>query len=432
MLLFIINLVTALEYLPIYGKIELEGHYYTKLSIGTPAKLKYFSIDLSSRLSFLTCSPCKNCGKHSSTYFNPKSSNSCSYPHYSTATSHKLNQSDALNYSIVFNQGSELRGYLIQETLTLSNHLNISNEFKLILGCNSKETGVFIEQPEDGILGFADIENSHLSLVNSMVKGRIIESKSFSFCFALFDGFITFGGMDIGLNSSPTVWVDMVKNRNYAFEVDEIGFGNKNYLETPTEFLLSSGSAISFFDSGIFSRLMKGLEGFCKQNGKCLGKITELEGFTGKCFHSLSISEDKFFSSFPILEFQVKDSKIFWNPESYLVRIRTEAGLFCIGISLNNDSEKNILGSNFLRLKQVNFDIDKGKIGFSDSDCELPNYISINEQLYKEVYERQDLFISDETMFMLMLIVLHVTFAVFYIKIRNSDILEENKKLVDV
>lgn len=432
MLLIIIALATALEYLPIYGKIELEGHYYTKLSIGTPAELKFFSIDLSSRLSILTCSPCKDCGKHSSVYFNPESSSSSKYLHYSSESSHKFIQNDALNYSIIFDHGSEIRGYLVEETLTLTDYLNTSSEFQLIVGCNSKETDEFINKPEDGVLGFADIENDQLSLINSMFKGKVIENKSFSFCFASFDGFIAFGGMDGYLNSSPTVWVDMVKSKNYAINVDGLRFGNSQYLDSPTEFWLSSGSAISFFESGIFSRLMEGLNDYCKQKGKCLGKLTELEGFTGKCFHSLSISEDKFFSSFPTLEFQVMDSSIFWTPESYLVRIRSEAGLFCVGMSLNNNSEKNILGSNFLRLKQVNFDLDNNKIGFAASDCELVSYVSINEQLYKEVHEENTSFISDEIVFMLLLATLHIMFLVFYFKLRSLDLAEDNKKLVNV
>lgn len=426
MLIFIVTISAALEYLPLYGKIELSTHYYSKLSLGTPPQEKIFLLDLESGLSALTCSPCEGCGEHQSPYFSPESSSSSEILSYPTNNNLRSSQKSTLNYSINYFYGSKISGYLIQESLTFLNSFNVSKQFQMVLGCNSFENGRFLNRPADGILGLGRSNNENYSIVESLIRAKTIKGKSFSICLGSVDGFIVFGGMDEKFNMGPVSWVNMVKSNNYGMRIDEISIGgwNLNVFKAQAEFMISSGSSISFFCEDIFKEIMNGFNEYCKQAGMCQGTKTDFKEFSGLCFHSKKVP----YASFPSIKFLANGSTISWEPESYLIRIQGNSGLYCVGISLNNQSEKNILGSNFFRQKQIFFDLENEKLGFSASSCEQLDLISSTEKTHNYFFVESRP-VSTINIFYI-LAAIHFSFLAAYLKVRNSIRLQNNKIIV--
>jgi len=428
MLVFIISISAALKYLPLYGKTELSTYYYSKLSLGTPPQEKNFLLELGSGLSTLTCSPCEGCGNHTSPYFSPQSSTTCEILSYSTNKNLRSSQKSTLNYSINYFDGSKISGYLIQETIFFSNSPNSPKEFQMILGCNFFENGRFLNHPPDGILGLGKPNNENYSIFESLIKAKSISEKSFSICLGYADGFIVFGGMDERFNISPVSWVKMSEVNNYVMRIDEIsiGEGSLKALKASTEFMISSHSSISFFSEDIYKAIMNGFNSYCKQPGKCQGTKSELKDFAGLCYHSKQIP----YESFPTIELLANGSTILWEPESYIIRIQGDTGLYCVGIGLSHHPKENNLGSNFLRLKQIFFDLENGKFGFSSSSCEHSEFISSTEKAHNSfsTHKNPD---SNAIFYLICSIALvHIVFIGAYFKVRNSIKLQNNQIIV--
>ena len=388
MLLILLQVVTCIEYIPIFGATEFPGYYYSKVSIGTPQKIKKLMIDLGSDLLAITCIGCESCGKDPANYYNYSESSTSIMLHKNDAKSNILGK---FNYSVQYVEGSQLKGFLIKDTLSFSSSEGRDINITATIGCNSIETGVFSRSFVDGIMGLPILKQSKNSFFNSLLSSNTISQKIFSVCIDTYNGFISFGGIDESLNDGKISWMGLKEGSHFEFSSDQILLGSKSSLKTiktHENFVVASGSTISYFRENMFNEFVFMFQDFCSFEFNCRAKIASVPNFEGLCYESFGKNQNFDFESFPNFEFRYEDLKIVFKPEDYMVRVRVDRpGVFCIGILINPFANVNVLGTNFMRGKHFYFDFEKMKVGVAESGCDLNLNASEVEYFIYEVEE---------------------------------------------
>lgn len=98
-------------------------------------------------------------------------------------------------------EGSSWKAYKVRDRVWIDYHDDnegtdplaaLSSDY--VFGCQTAQTGLFASQVSNGIMGFADTEDT---LVPTMVKQGVLQHRIFSLCFARTGGAITLGGIDV-------------------------------------------------------------------------------------------------------------------------------------------------------------------------------------------------------------------------------------------
>jgi hypothetical protein len=71
------------------------------------------------------------------------------------------------------------------------------------IGCQTEETGLFIDQKENGIMGLS--QDSH-TIMAYLIQGHRIDRNVFSLCFADSGGHMVLGGIDESLHLSTPLY----------------------------------------------------------------------------------------------------------------------------------------------------------------------------------------------------------------------------------
>ena len=416
MLLILLQVVTSIEYLPIFGATEFPGYYYSKVSIGTPQKIKKLMIDLGSDLLAITCIGCESCGKDPANYYNYTESSTSIMLHKNDVNSNILGK---FNYSVQYVEGSQLKGFLIKDTLSFSSSESKNINITATIGCNSIETGVFSRSFVDGIMGLPILRQSKNSFLNSLLSSKTISQKIFSVCISTYNGFISFGGIDESLNDGKISWMALKEGSHFEFTSDQILLGDKSSLKTiktHENFIIASGSTISYFRENLFNEFVFMFEDFCSFEFNCRAKLVAVRNFEGLCYENFEKSGNFDFESFPNFEFRFEDLKIVFRPEDYMVRVRVDRpGVFCIGILINPFADLNVLGTNFMRGKHFYFDFEGMRAGVAESGCDLNLNASDVEYFIYEVEEVTEFEIMKNSfyVFVVFFVLNLMVFAVF-------------------
>lgn len=92
------------------------------------------------------------------------------------------------------------------------------------IGCQIKETGLFITQKANGIMGFAD---SPKTLVAAMVEHGKIDKHIFAMCFGAKGGMLSIGGVDHSVHLETMRYVPYTAGSRYA--IHDLQFFNHKY-----------------------------------------------------------------------------------------------------------------------------------------------------------------------------------------------------------
>lgn len=127
--------------------------------------------------------------------------------------------------------------------------------FRFPLGCQTKETGLFISQKENGIMGMG---RHQTTIMAHMLSANRIERNIFSLCFGVAGGNFVLGGVDYSRHTTDVSYSPMLGDRTgwYPVHVKDIQVAGSSLgvdtssLNSGKGVIVDSGTTDTFFVSG--------------------------------------------------------------------------------------------------------------------------------------------------------------------------------------
>lgn len=142
------------------------GTHHVMVYIGSPPQRQTLIVDTGSRLMAFPCSPCRNCGRHVSKYFDPSKSTTDRIPSCGSCLLKGVSKCSDFQDRCVISQkymeGSSWTAFETEDLVWLgsSDHQEAVEEYMKLavpyaFGCQTTEKGLFRKQYADGIFGLA-------------------------------------------------------------------------------------------------------------------------------------------------------------------------------------------------------------------------------------------------------------------------------------
>ncbi|ETV74515.1 hypothetical protein H257_11039 [Aphanomyces astaci] len=250
------------------------GTHYAEIYLGLPPQRASVIVDTGSHMTALPCSSCVDCGEHTDPPYDVSKSTTANYltcAEYGHCYSCESNNHCRMTQS--YAEGSMWSALMVSELcwvgpLPSTNDDNAPDEpdpsmllskfgVRFPIGCQTKETGLFLTQKENGIMGMSQDPNT---IVPFLVKSGVLRANLFSLCFADTGGTMVLGGIDPTLHIAPPMYTPLLTTSGwFTVEVLDILIGNVSLNIAPSWYnsgrgvIVDSGSTDSYFPSSVGS-----------------------------------------------------------------------------------------------------------------------------------------------------------------------------------
>ena len=331
----------------IEGGSDLQ-YFYLSFEVGEQQSPQKAIIDTGSDTLAFPCASCRaeDCGTHADPRF--LSSNSKSFEALVVCSNFDIfDGARFCKFNKSYLEGSSISGFLAQDFVsfktkqssegtslkrtgfsTLSD-LKIKTEF----GCTTKETGLFVSQYADGIMGLDD-KSSFIQSVEKENKGM---SYSFGFCFH-FQGGIMLSDIRDKDNLEMTRFLDkniedyssvsrvpyFIENGSYNVKIKRLVVGKEVIEMSDGKMMIDTGCSNSIFPQTILDQILSAINFYCETDKDSCGKLPNFKIHGQTCVEL--ILPDPFFTSieqllatFPTIEFHFNEDKqvMRLTPRSY-------------------------------------------------------------------------------------------------------------------
>ncbi|POM59643.1 hypothetical protein PHPALM_31595, partial [Phytophthora palmivora] len=201
------------------------GTHYAEIYLGIPAQRASVIVDTGSHLTALPCSSCNGCGQHTDPLFEVSKSTTAKYLACHDFDSCRSCEQDRCYISQSYMEGSMWEAVMVDELVWVGGFSTPSDEmegilktfgFRFPVGCQTKETGLFITQKENGIMGLG----RHRSTVMSyMLNAGRVAQNLFTLCFAGDGGELVFGGVDYSHHTSDVGYTPLLNDKSAYYPV---------------------------------------------------------------------------------------------------------------------------------------------------------------------------------------------------------------------
>mmetsp|Transcript_6990 Transcript_6990/g.10214 ORF Transcript_6990/g.10214 Transcript_6990/m.10214 type:complete len:478 (+) Transcript_6990:146-1579(+) len=390
------------------------GTHFVDLWIGTPFQRQSVIVDTGSGVTAVPCKNCVSCGSeyHTDPYFDEDASEtfleiSCE----ECSVGHCMSHARKCHLEVSYQEGSSWTAHEVTDITYLGGSHEFPLEsppkdtFQLRFGCQSRVTGLFKTQLEDGIMG---MDLSETSFWQQAYAQGVLRNKAFSLCFsrqkvveiiASEAGVLTLGGNDPRLHSTSMVYADLVPHYSGYFQVHVkkiyLRSGGGESVESTsnsasiehvdvTEKRLNKGGVI--IDSGTtFTYLTEALaEPFNKIWKKLTGNEWDVE-------QAVHLSDEELLAM-PTILIQLKgwtsgiqdeiapglaagvDPKnpndiIVTIPPTHYMEYSDKTRKYSPRVFFT-EVEGGVLGANFMMGHNILFDEENKRLGFAESTCE--------------------------------------------------------------
>ncbi|KAF4325481.1 hypothetical protein BBO99_00002030 [Phytophthora kernoviae] len=188
-------------------------------------------------------------------------------------------QEDRCYISQRYMEGSMWQAVVVDELVWVGGFSSRSDEiegvlktfgFRFPVGCQTKETGLFITQKENGIMGLGRHRSTVMAYMLS--AGRVTQNL-FTLCFAGDGGEVVFGGVDYGHHTSDVGYTPLLDDNSafYPVHVKRLGVNgapldiDESTLNSGRGIIVDSGTTDTFFDA-------KGKRSFMKAFKEAAGR----------------------------------------------------------------------------------------------------------------------------------------------------------------
>jgi len=395
------------------------GTHYVTMWIGTPPQRKSAIVDTGSHYTAFPCAGCNNCGEqyHTDKYFDPDKS----------STFHKLTCDECYTvgcdkykqcyFSQGYSEGSSWRAYQARDKFFIGsnnrktggkNEVDQSYAVDFMFGCQTHETGLFISQLADGIMGLSADPATFPYFLYDQKK---IKHKTFSLCFesgedsskdGVFAGLMTMGGrttssvlhsdMVYAKNIKPIGWATVRVRNIYVRK----GGGNSaryypnaeyrklnidaNVINGSKGHIVDSGTTDTYFNSAVASEFRKVWKEYTGRNfNNDFFSMTDEEAdmlptiliqieADDNEISSIPADHDRYNIVGPALDPEhPNDILIAISPYHY-IEYANGKDKYVVRIYLS-ESNGGVLGANTMFHHSVYFDWENHRVGFAESTC---------------------------------------------------------------
>jgi hypothetical protein len=345
------------------GMSQGSGEYFSRVSVGQPAKPFSMVLDTGSDVNWLQCKPCTDCYQQSDPIFDPSSSSS--YKPLSCASQQctSLNNAGCRNdhclYQVAYGDGSYTVGDLVTETLSFGNSGAVND---VALGCGHENEGLFV-----GAAGLLGLGGGPLSLTSQ------IKASSFSYCLVDRD---SSKSSTLEFNSVPpgdSVTTALLRNSKirtfYYVGLTGMSVGGQPLSFPSSQFQMdASGNGGIIVDSGTpITRLQT--QAYNSLRDAFVSMTQHLPATSGVALFDTcyDLSSQKSVRV-PTVSFQFADGKSLLLPaKNYLIPVESD-GTFCFAFAPTTSS-LSIIGTVQQQGTRVSFDLANSRLGFSSNKC---------------------------------------------------------------
>jgi hypothetical protein len=338
----------------LYGNIHTYAYWFVDLLVGTPPQRTSVIVDTGSSVCAFACDVCKNCGNHIDKSFSFEASSTASWSSCNSDCPSGSCVDNHCSYSITYSEGSSLSGYWFTDTVRLGDLEEENLPTKSYLGCHTSETNLFFTQSAGGILGLAPHRSGNYpSILGSLFTDPRIDKKVFSLCLAREGGELTVGGHN-GIESD-LIYIPMKMDTFFTVSLSEMSIGPLLIGSVFGPAVVDSGTTLTYFPPEVYKKLSEVIESAMKA-----------KSITGQGARCWSTNETKTFPTIS-MSFEANRITLFWEPDHYLYSPRD--GLLCYAFASSENSRETVLGASFLVMKNVVFDLSRGRLGIAHHDC---------------------------------------------------------------
>ncbi|KAG5178374.1 aspartic peptidase domain-containing protein, partial [Tribonema minus] len=177
------------------------GTHVAYVYVGTPPQRVSVILDTGSSNTAFPCTGCQGCGQHEDPYWDRSASSTAQVSSCQQCVGdYTCTAAERCVFSQYYAEGSGWTAYQVEDTFYVGvpvqqgtaadkKHDDVSIDFSF--GCVQSQTGLFVTQPEDGIMGMA---MSDATLVPQLAKKGLIPHETFSLCFSYDGGYMVLGG----------------------------------------------------------------------------------------------------------------------------------------------------------------------------------------------------------------------------------------------
>ncbi|KAF4036569.1 Eukaryotic aspartyl protease [Phytophthora infestans] len=349
------------------------GTHYAEIHLGIPAQRASVIVDTGSHLTALPCSTCNGCGTHTDPLFDVSKSTTAKYLGCHDFDSCRSCENDRCIISQSYMEGSMWHAIMVDELVWVGGFSTPSDEmegilktfgFRFPVGCQTKETGLFITQKENGIMGLG----RHRSTVMSyMLNAGRVTQNLFTLCFAGDGGELVFGGVDYSHHTSDVGYTPLLDDKSayYPVHVKDIRMNGVSLgidagtINSGRGVIVDSGTTDTFFDS-------KGSRAFMKAFQNAAGREYSEKRM------DLTADELAALPTISIILSGMKgdgtdDIQLDIPASSYLTpsdKVGSYNGNFHF-----SERSGGVLGASTMIGFDVIFDTENKRVGFAESDC---------------------------------------------------------------
>jgi len=416
------------------------GTHYATVWVGTPTpQRKTLIVDTGSHHTAFPCKGCNDCGEEhhtdknfepdSSRTFHPLTCDECLYG----AQCVQLSVQEATNVSAPFGcvfsqsytEGSTWQAFQVndnvffggRDVLSAADPTDHRFSVNFMFGCQTLETGLFVTQLADGIMGLSQHE---ATLPRAMYDQGKIERRVFAMCFrrevvvskkGISAGVITLGGTDTTLHTSPMLWVKNLSVRGwYTIYIKNIylrdGGGQSARNDDPTHanvkritgdtFAMNSGKGV-ILDSGTtdtylhismekpFSDAWKKITGKAYTNNpiklsrgdllKLPTILIQMMAYDKHIDPNFGSPDDIVGLAGSTLDHDSPHDILLAVPSTHYMEYSPSKGVYTSRFYFS-ETQGGVIGANSLQGHDVIFDWEHGRIGLAESDCVIVGSLS--------------------------------------------------------
>ncbi|GMF28409.1 unnamed protein product [Phytophthora fragariaefolia] len=322
------------------------------------------------------CSGCDGCGSHTDQPFQADNSSTlihvtCSQQQPFFQCKECTEKSDTCAISQSYMEGSSWKASVVEDVVYLGGEASFDDEAMrnqygthFQFGCQSSETGLFVTQVADGIMG---LSNSDHHIVAKLHHENKIPSNLFSLCFTENGGTMAIGEPNSKAHRGDISYAKVISDRSashfYNVNVKDIRIGGKSInakeeAYTRGHYIVDSGTTDSYLPRALKTEF---LQVFKEVAGRDYQVGTSCHGYTNEDLASLPSIQ-------LVMEaYGDENAEVILDipPEQYLLH---NDNSYCGSIYLSENSG-GVIGANLMMNRDVIFDNGNQRVGFVDADC---------------------------------------------------------------